>query len=139
MKLIKSIPLLVIFVFISAANADPLNWDTGDWNLDNWQSGGDTEYLDTDNNGVLNRYDSDDDGDGFNDDDDEFPLDSDEWIDSDNDGTGDNADPDDDNDGYSDEYELAFGSSATDSDDVPVDSQFMSLLITIIATRDEAN
>ncbi len=54
--------------------------------------------LDTDADGVPNRKDNDDDGDGVNDGEDKFPLNPAEWQDSDNDGEGDNKDEDDDND-----------------------------------------
>jgi streptogramin lyase len=45
---------------------------------------------------------SDIDGDGIPNDEDAFPLNSNEWLDTDNDGKGNNADSDDDNDGYND-------------------------------------
>lgn len=83
---------------------------------------------DTDNDGIDNHEDLDDDNDGVHDDEDAFPLDpaeqkdsdgdgygdnvdafvndSSEWIDSDKDGIGDNSDPDDDNDGYADTIDL---------------------------------
>ncbi|MGL6297445.1 MAG: thrombospondin type 3 repeat-containing protein, partial [Plesiomonas sp.] len=57
---------------------------------------------DTDNDGIGNNVDPDDDGDGVNDAQDAFPLDSSEWVDTDNDGIGNNADTDDDNDGVID-------------------------------------
>ena len=53
--------------------------------------------LDTDNDGLSNALDDDDDNDGVNDVDDAFPLDPTEWDDSDGDGIGDNSDPIDDN------------------------------------------
>jgi hypothetical protein len=49
--------------------------------------------------------DTDDDGDGFADDIDEFPNNPQEWIDTDSDGQGDNSDFDDDNDGVLDEFD----------------------------------
>jgi Zn-dependent metalloprotease len=58
--------------------------------------------IDTDEDGIGNNKDSDDDGDDVADDVDAFPLDSSEWIDTDSDGTGNNADDDDDGDGVSD-------------------------------------
>ncbi|MCK4756911.1 MAG: Ig-like domain-containing protein, partial [Thermoplasmata archaeon] len=58
-----------------------------------------TTWLDTDNDGIPNSSDTDDDGDGTSDTEDDFPLDPDEDMDSDDDGIGDNADLDDDNDG----------------------------------------
>jgi len=53
--------------------------------------------LDTDNDGLSNELDDDDDGDGVGDIDDAFPLDPTEWDDSDGDGIGDNSDPIDNN------------------------------------------
>ena len=61
------------------------------------------EYpLDTDNDEIDNVADSDDDNDGVEDSEDAFPLDSEESSDFDADGIGDNADTDDDNDGVAD-------------------------------------
>jgi len=53
--------------------------------------------LDTDDDGLSNDLDDDDDNDGVNDIDDAFPLDPTEWDDSDGDGIGDNSDPIDNN------------------------------------------
>lgn len=50
------------------------------------------DIRDTDNDGIPNNEDNDDDGDGINDEDDLFPLDSTENMDSDGDGVGDNTD-----------------------------------------------
>ena len=61
-----------------------------------------TVEEDTDNDGIGNNVDPDDDGDGVNDAQDVFPLDPSEWVDTDNDGIGNNADTDDDNDGVID-------------------------------------
>jgi hypothetical protein len=61
---------------------------------------------DYDLDGVGNSFDDDDDGDGYSDGADEFPLNSSEWNDFDNDGIGDNADLDDDNDGILDVDDL---------------------------------
>jgi len=57
---------------------------------------------DTDNDGIGDLADWDDDGDGYVDGSDAFPLNSAEWLDTDLDGTGNNADTDDDNDGILD-------------------------------------
>ena len=64
---------------------------------------------DPDLDGKSNLFDDDDDGDGVKDDDDKFPLDTNEAFDTDDDGFGNNADLDDDNDGFTDEQELADG------------------------------
>lgn len=66
--------------------------------------------LDTDQDGIPNQLDPDDDNDGVPDTQDAFPLDRTEWLDTDGDGIGNNADPDDDNDGVPDV-----------SDDLPLD------------------
>lgn len=60
---------------------------------------------DFDNDGISNEQDLDDDGDGVNDNEDEFPYDASESADFDQDGIGDNADTDDDNDGVEDEFD----------------------------------
>lgn len=61
---------------------------------------------DYDLDGVGNSFDDDDDGDGYSDGADEFPLNSSEYNDFDNDGIGDNTDSDDDNDGILDVDDL---------------------------------
>ena len=90
-------------------------------------------YEDADNDGTPNVLTLDDDGDGFNDQDDSFPADPYEWRDSDRDGVGDNADAfplepdeildtdqdgignnedeDDDGDGLLDQAEVTLGTS----------------------------
>ncbi|MCK5038174.1 MAG: hypothetical protein KAS16_03655, partial [Thermoplasmata archaeon] len=59
--------------------------------------------LDTDEDGIGDTMDTDIDGDGYNNTDDDFPLDENEWLDTDDDGTGDNTDTDDDGDGVNDQ------------------------------------
>jgi parallel beta-helix repeat protein len=61
-----------------------------------------TIYLDTDDDGIPDIDDADDDNDGYLDESDAFPLNGTEWLDTDGDGIGNNADPDDDADGYLD-------------------------------------
>ena len=63
--------------------------------------------------------DPDDDNDGWNDDEDDLPLNRLEQLDTDGDGTGNNADLDDDNDGWSDEEEQEEGTNPLDGDDSP--------------------
>lgn len=63
----------------------------------------DDHPLDTDNDAMDNRADPDDDNDGVADGEDAFPFDADESADADGDGVGDNADADDDNDGVADD------------------------------------
>ncbi len=64
------------------------------------------EWWDTDQDGVGNAEDTDDDGDGVDDANDAFPFDAAESVDSDADGVGNNADNDDDNDGLADTIDL---------------------------------
>jgi len=73
-----------------------------------WENSG-KAYLslvcdrDMDSDGIGNLADIDDDGDGYPDHSDAFPLDNTEWMDSDWDGEGNEADKDDDNDGIADD------------------------------------
>jgi hypothetical protein len=73
-----------------------------------WENSG-KAYLsvvcdrDTNGDGIGNLADIDDDGDGYPDHSDGFPLDKTEWLDSDLDGEGNEADKDDDNDGIPDD------------------------------------
>ena len=64
-----------------------------------------SEYLDTDGDGRGNNEDDDDDGDGVNDENDAVPLDPTETIDTDFDGVGDTSDQDDDGDGIWDTFD----------------------------------
>ncbi|MEN7342833.1 MAG: serine hydrolase [Pseudomonadota bacterium] len=76
--------------------------------------------IDTDNDGIADITDTDDDGDGVPDTADAFPLDPSESADFDGDGTGDNADTDDDNDGVDDAND-AFPNDANESADTDSD------------------
>tara|TARA_B100000676_G_C18081137_1_gene851322 strand:+ start:128 stop:1954 length:1827 start_codon:yes stop_codon:yes gene_type:complete len=76
--------------------------------------------ADTDNDGTLDREDTDDDNDGIPDIDDPFPLDPAESVDTDGDGVGDNADTDDDNDGVTDDTD-AFPLNGAETADLDVD------------------
>ncbi len=78
--------------------------------------------LDTDQDGLANNFDIDDDGDSVHDYLDSFPLNSQEWLDSDGDGVGNNADTDDDNDSMPDIYELNHSLNPLDSEDAWLDS-----------------
>lgn len=64
------------------------------------------DLVDTDNDGLANNVDEDDDNDGVLDSNDAFPLDATETLDTDRDGTGNNADTDDDGDGLTDDAEI---------------------------------
>lgn len=88
---------------------------------------GEASYLydlsaDTDGDGELDYFDSDNDNDGVPDTLDPCPLDGAETVDSDGDGTCDGADPDDDNDGEPDETDAfpydSFEQSDADGDGV---------------------
>ena len=92
-----------------------------------------TESADTDNDGVGNNADVDDDGDGVADADDAFPLDPDESLDTDNDGIGNNADTDDDGDGVADDDD-AFPLDATESVDTDLDGVGNNAIPTMTAT-----
>ena len=65
-----------------------------------------TEDIDTDLDGIGNRVDTDDDGDGVPDEADRFPLNATESQDTDNDGVGNTLDSDDDNDGVLDSFDV---------------------------------
>ena len=78
--------------------------------------------LDTDNDGICDPIDMDDDDDGVDDSDDDFPLDPNEQTDTDNDGVGDNGDDDDDGDGWTDADENTCGSDPLDSASRPTDT-----------------
>ena len=73
-------------------------------------------HEDTDNDGIKNSIDTDDDNDGTPDTEDAFPEDPDETTDTDNDGSGNNVDPDDDGDGITDQEEQIDGTDPLDSD-----------------------
>ncbi|WNC72519.1 Ig-like domain-containing protein [Thalassotalea psychrophila] len=79
-----------------------------------------SDYLDTDGDGIINKTDLDDDNDGYPDLSDDFPLESTEWLDTDSDGTGNNTDTDDDNDGVLDISDL-FPLDSTESVDTDDD------------------
>lgn len=64
----------------------------------------------------------DSDGDGVNNNQDDFPQDSAETVDTDGDGTGNNADTDDDNDGMPDEFEINNNFDPLDGTDAAQDA-----------------
>ena len=79
-----------------------------------------TEWSDTDADGIGNNTDDDDDGDGVTDARDDLPTDFAETRDSDSDGIGNNADWDDDDDGVFDNDD-AFPVDASESVDTDLD------------------
>lgn len=85
------------------------------------------EWLDTDNDGLGNNADPDDDNDGYNDTIEEEagtdPLSIfSSPVDTDNDGQIDNFDEDDDNDGMPDEWEVLYGLDPLNPNDADFDS-----------------
>lgn len=95
--------LLLLCLCIAAippSYAASLAWDDGEWNKVDWNVGGNSEYLDLDLDGLINKRDDDDDGDGI----------------------VDTNDTDNDNDGLSDADELVLGSDSrlvdTDADGI---------------------
>jgi hypothetical protein len=64
-----------------------------------------TEWNDTDDDGIGDNSDPDIDGDGYLNIHDDLPFNPSEWKDTDGDGKGNNIDFDDDNDGANDEYD----------------------------------
>ena len=78
-------------------------------------------YVDTDGDGIEDRFDTDDDNDGVLDVNDAFPLDALESQDTDHDGIGNHADLDDDNDGLSDKIEIVFGLNPLNGNDANAD------------------
>ncbi|MET1255700.1 Ig-like domain-containing protein [Aliikangiella maris] len=70
----------------SDSDGDNVNDIDDEFPLDN------TEWIDSDKDGLGNNADADDDNDGVVDSKDAFPLDPTEWADTDEDGVGDNAD-----------------------------------------------
>ncbi len=90
--------------------------DDNDGHADDYEVSCESDPLDVTNvpldstqppNGVCDKLDPDDDGDGWIDAIDWAPYDASEWADVDGDGQGDNRDMDDDNDGYWDSCDLA--------------------------------
>lgn len=97
-------------------DAFPFNsTESADSDLDGIGDNADAFPNDTDNDGLSNDTDEDDDGDNTVDSLDAFPLDPSEQLDSDNDGIGNNADRDDDGDGIIDSRDAAPNSAIIDN------------------------
>lgn len=90
MKHLYYLLFLIASLSGTVVSAEELVWGEGNWDADNWQDGGNSDYLDFDGDLVLNLYDEDDDNDGVADAYDVFPLDPLDSEDSDGDGLGDN-------------------------------------------------
>jgi hypothetical protein len=78
-----------------------------------------TLTVESNGDGIGNNADTDDDRNGVDNQNDAFPLDSDEQLDTDSDGIGNNQDLDDDGDSFSDAEELAEGTDPLDANDYP--------------------
>nr|WP_276571910.1 DUF4114 domain-containing protein [Desulfonema magnum] len=76
---------------------------------DNCPSVANPDQTNSDDDGMGDACDTDDDNDGTPDETDAFPLDPAEQSDADEDGVGNNADTDDDNDGMPDAWETQYG------------------------------
>ena len=77
---------------------------------------------DFDSDGICDTMDPDDDNDGTDDVDDDFPQDASENTDTDNDGVGNNADNDDDGDGWDDSEEADCNTNPLDYNSQPSDT-----------------
>jgi YVTN family beta-propeller protein len=80
------------------------------------------DQADRDGDGIGDVCDPDRDGDGFVNEEDDFPDNPNEWLDTDGDGTGNNADTDDDGDGMPDDYEIANGLNPLNAADAAEDT-----------------
>ena len=78
--------------------------------------------ADFDYDGICDAMDPDDDNDGTDDVDDDFPQDASETTDTDNDGIGNNADNDDDGDGWDDSEEADCNTNPLDYNSQPSDT-----------------
>lgn len=112
---------LTIWIFDLDSDGDG-HWDDNETACGSDPDNANSVPTDTDGDGVCDFLDSDDDGDGYNDTDDAFPLDSSEWMDTDGDQIGDNSDDDDDGDGWSDLDEYSCGTDSLDYASQPLDT-----------------
>ena len=101
-------------------NLDLLNTESVTVTLDSFPLDP-TEQSDSDNDGIGDNADLDDDNDGVLDVDDVFPNNPNEFIDTDGDGIGNVTDLDDDGDGYSDIIETQIGTDPLDYSSTPPD------------------
>jgi gliding motility-associated-like protein len=101
-------------------NLDLLNTESVTVTLDSFPLDP-TEQSDSDNDGIGDNADLDDDNDGVLDVDDVFPNNPNEFIDTDGDGIGNVTDLDDDGDGYSDIIETQIGTDPLDYTSTPPD------------------
>jgi len=97
-------------------------WDVNETDCGSDPSNASSIPVDTDADGICDLLDDDDDGDGYDDDEDAFPLDANETTDTDGDGVGNNADEDDDNDGWTDNDEYQCNTNPTDYNSQPTDT-----------------
>ncbi len=101
--------------------------DSNEQAQDDKKNSQDSFFVDTDNDGIPDSTDTDDDNDLILDIYDAFPLDKTEWLDTDKDRIGNNADTDDDNDKVLDTDEVVRGTNIllidTDDDGVKDDKE----------------
>tara|TARA_S200000501_G_scaffold8399_1_gene7479 strand:- start:2580 stop:5696 length:3117 start_codon:yes stop_codon:yes gene_type:complete len=127
----------VLMRAIAASGSGPYNFTVNIFSLDadndGWedttevQCGTDPEDYnstpsDFDTDGICDTMDPDDDNDGTNDVDDDFPQNPSETTDTDNDGIGNNADDDDDGDGWDDSEEADCNTNPLDYSSQPSDT-----------------
>lgn len=117
----KSIGLiLVLFLTLIGCQAQKSSPELIDLDFDGIWDSEDKFPNDTDNDGLVNDVDDDDDNDGVVDSEDAFPYNPREWEDTDGDGIGNNQDEDDDGDGILDESDV-FPLNASESADLDQD------------------
>ena len=111
-----------IGVAITPAEVVDTDGDGVDDPNDNCVNDANPGQEDQDGDGIGDVCDPDRDGDGFVNEEDDFPDDPTEWDDTDSDGIGNNADTDDDDDTMPDDYEVANGLDSLNAADAATDA-----------------